>query len=118
MPEKKYLAAEQGEDITFVVDGVTAHVAYKGSENEHDTVAISFTSKYGNKRLYTPSSISGQMIFYQLCEVLGQDEADWTGATITLKSVPYDMRDQVTKKPTGEIGYNFSLVNVVPAIEE
>ncbi len=118
MPEEKYLKAKEGFDVTLIVDDVTSHVAYKGSENEHDTVAISFTSEYGNKKLYTPSSKSGRTINYQLQQVLGQDESNWTGAAITLKSVPYEKLDQITREPTGEIGYNFELVNVEPAIEE
>ena len=95
MPESFFLGAEQDLEITIIVDGVAAHVAYEGKKGEHNTVAIAFTSEHGNKRLYTPSSKSGQLINYQLQEVLGQDEGDWTGATITLKSVPYKVLDEL-----------------------
>jgi hypothetical protein len=114
MPESKFVKAQLGDDICFTVQSVKPHTAYKGADFEQETLEISFISEYGNERLYQPT----QKIAAQLMAVLGQDESDYEGSTVTLKSVPYEKLDQITKEPTGEIGYHFELVEVTPATSE
>ena len=114
MPEGRFLKATVGYEICFAVQSVKPHTAYPGTDFESETLEISFVSEHGNERLYQPTT----KIAAQIMAVLGQDESDYVGSAVTLKSVPYEKLDQITKKPTGEIGYHFELVEVRPATSE
>ena len=114
MPVRSFLNASIGDEISFTVQSVKPHTAYPGTDFEQETLEITFMSEYDNERVYQPT----QKIAAQIMAVLGQDESDYVGSTVTLKSVPYEKLDQVTKAPTGEIGYHFELVSVAPATTE